>query len=372
MKISGLVRLVLVGVALFWLTRSFQATMARAADTAAEARAALQRIYEERKDLQKVFDDSWKVAKSVKTKDLPTLEEWAKQYGYKEYPKDLLYYAPPAAPRVPPAIAAVPGVPAPVKKKGAAFDWRTVRSQAVFVIDSASHKTLLSRNSKAVRPIASLTKLMTATLALEKNVDLSAVATINAEDEVGGARLRLDDGTPIKIKDIFYATLVGSANNAANALARCTELSKDDFVTEMNVRAETAGLVSTEFADPSGIEPANVSTAEEVTALAVQAFGNHDIRQAASTAYYDIELGDGAVHKLKNTNQLLLDNNGIIVLAGKTGYLDESGWNLVVEAMDARRRPIIVTVLGEPTKARAFSDALRIARWAWKNHAWQK
>jgi D-alanyl-D-alanine endopeptidase (penicillin-binding protein 7) len=371
MKISDLVRAVLVGLALVWLARSFKATLTRAADPAAEARAALQRVYENRADLRALYDKNWQAAKSAKTSGIPTLQDWAKQYGYKEYPKELILFAPPAAPAIPAAIAAVPGVPAPVKKKGAAFDWRTVRSQAVFVIDSASHKTLLSRNSKTVRSIASLTKLMTTMLALDKNVDLTATASIGQEDEVGGARLRLADGTPIKVKDIFYATLVGSANNAANALARCTELSKEDFVAEMNARAAAAGLTATKFADPSGIEPANVSTAEEVTALAVQAFSKHDIRQAASTAYYDIEVGDGVVHKLKNTNQILLDDNGITVLAGKTGYLDESGWNLVVEAMDSRKRPIIVTVMGEPTKARAFKDAVRIARWVWKNHAWK-
>src|SRR5690606_5186125 len=243
---------------------------------------------------------------------------------------------------------------------------------SVLVIDDATRKVLLSRNADKQWPIASISKLMTALVTLEKGVDLNAMGTVLTEDEVGGARLRVTNGTPLTVKQIFDSMLVGSANNCANALARTTGLSKQNFVAAMNERAKRMGMQDTVFVDPSGIETGNVSTAHSVAALAFEAFEHPQIKRATTTSKFMFEAG-ADTHVITNTNGLLIDpNNGLYVLGGKTGYLIESKWNFVVKMRDYRNRPVLVVVLGSSDRQQSFNDAVAAAKWVWSNYSWAK
>jgi D-alanyl-D-alanine endopeptidase (penicillin-binding protein 7) len=259
----------------------------------------------------------------------------------------------------------------PVLREGAQFDFTKLTADAVFVVDVASREVLLARNSRDVRTMASITKLMTAAVALDHDLSFAGKVTMAKEDDVGGARLQAAAGTRLSTADLFYAMLVGSANNAANAVARSTGLSTADFVAAMNDKAAAIGLVSTHFVDTSGMDPANVSTAEEIGALALEVFEKYYyIRRSASTAKYTMVLA-GQKHTIKNTNELLTDdNNGLIVTGGKTGYLEESQWNLAVKMMDYRGKTIVVVVLGSDSKQDVFRDASTAGKWVWNNYRW--
>lgn len=354
----------------FALVAVFSASPAAAATAAESARARLAEIYASRSDLRAAFTEDGVAVPSRKTAGLATLEDWARAYGHKEYPALLGWYAT-VKPSSAPALAVRKAPLAPVLVPGSAFDFSSITAEAVLVIDDATRDVLLARNSRKPHPLASITKLMTAVVALEHRVPMSRTMTIVDGDEVGGARLRVDDGTRLTVRQVFDAMLVGSANNAANALARSTKLAKEEFVEEMNARAGEIGLTATTFVDPSGIEVGNVSTAEDVAALAFEALAVPDVRRATTTSELAIPTAR-AVHKFKNTNGLLTDDrNGLYVMGGKTGYLEESKWNLVVKMRDARNKPVLVVVLGSADKTSSFKDAATAARWVWGHYKWQ-
>lgn len=349
---------------------------AQADDTAAnmeKGRANLRAVYDSRFDLRKTFrpDDWTAVPGAAAGFGIKDLEDWARKYGYMEYPGLLDAYAP-GVRRVPPrALRPVAGAPPPVLKPGAKFDFSPLTASSVFVVDVASRETLMAHNARAPHPLASITKLMTAMVAVGRNVPMGRSIAIVRDDEVGGARLNVPSGTKLTVLELLNVALIGSANNTANALARSTRLSRSDFVAQMNAKAAALGLFDTRFADPSGIDLGNVSTATDIAALGLEAFAQPAIRRATTTARYSLVLPRGR-HVVKNTDDLLVDEtNGLVVLGGKTGYLDEVKWNLVIKMMDARRRLIEAVVLGADSRAQSFREASLAANWVWDNYDWK-
>lgn len=363
--------LAVIGVATFGMPSAF----AMSADEQ-YARTKLVEIFAVRGDLQALFRPDGSPVPSPKTDGIADLEDWASKYGSKEYPTALGWFASRAEPAkrtvssTPRALALRAASYTPVMRPGASFPFGKLSAEAVLVIDVATRDVLVSKNAHETRSLASITKLMTALVALDHRVPMTRTASILEKDEVGGARLRVDDGTSLTVRQVFDAMLVGSANNAANALARSTKIAREDFVAEMNEKARELGLRATTFVDPTGIEPANVSTAEDIAALGLEAFAVPEVRRATTSAKITVVTAK-QTHVVKNTNGLLTDErNGLYVMGGKTGYLEESLWNLVVKLKDARNKPVLVVVLGADSQARSFADAALAARWAWDNYKW--
>lgn len=319
----------------------------------------LQLIYETRPDLQAAFDvETGQAIDGSRAGFLLDLEDWARQYGWREY-SGLSAYAPAVIPE--PTHVSVPPV---------------VTASAFIVLDRKSGLILAERGSANPWPIASLTKLMTAHLVLQSGAPFDSVRAINQDDEVGGARLWVDPGATFTLSDLMYATLVGSANNAANALAEAAESDRAAFVEDMNAAAAAWHLAHTHFADPTGIELENVSTAREIAALAAHVFENRDMRRFTSTALrYISVLSTGEQKKIQNTNWMLWrpEYDDIFVMSGKTGYLEESGWNLVVSlrpTLADETRELMVVTFGSRSRAESFQDAEALARWTWENYHW--
>lgn len=321
---------------------------------------ALWAVYAERGDLRAAFDAEGKPVGTA-AGFLMNLEDWARQYGWSEYP-ELAAYAP------------LVGVPTQKTSIVAPL----TSSPKYIVIDDASGAILVAKAADQQWPIASITKLMTGTVAIEQGIDLGGKGSIKAIDNVGGASLAVIDGASFTMRDIFAAMLVASANNAANAIARLTGLEKTDFVGEMNEYAASLGLSHTAFVDPTGIETGNVSTAREVAYFAGKAFAKENIRKfAGATRVHISALNTEYVRDLNNSNKMLYDPayDDIYVTAGKTGYLDESGWNLVVQMHPmgeaATERSLTVVVFGAAGRWESFDDAATLGRWAWKNFRWE-
>ncbi|MBI2473452.1 D-alanyl-D-alanine carboxypeptidase [Candidatus Uhrbacteria bacterium] len=328
-------------------------------------RDALTLIYQSRPDLQRAFDAQTGLAiAGTNAGFLLDLEDWATQYGWMEHP-ELKIYAP------------TQGDGVPVRTSAEEIE-SSIQAQAYLVMDRSTGKILTVKNENKVWPIASLTKLMTASVVLDHDVLLNKTASVLNTDNVGGARLYVNDGDEFTVEDLFYATLVGSANNAANALARTTGLSRAEFVQEMNARAKVLNLVRTQYVDPTGIELGNVSTAREMARVAQMAFSQDSLQRFTTTATkYISDLSQGTTKKMTNTNWMLWkpEYDDLYVTGGKTGYLIESGWNLVVSLRpmegDADKELLIV-LFGADSRGDSFINADRLATWAWETHEWQK
>ncbi len=238
-----------------------------------------------------------------------------------------------------------------------------VNAKAYVVTDAETGELLASQDPDEVRSIASMTKLMTVMVAREAGLDQEQVVALARDDEVGGGRLRVRDGVTLSVDDLVASAIIGSANNAAHALARVSGLSKEDFVARMDAKAQALGLPHTSFADPTGIEVANVSTAREMASLAKAAFDDPWVAKFAGMPTYTVQTSDGP-HQIKNTNKLMHDG-AIDVVAGKTGFIYEAGYTLATRLRREGKHDLIVVVMGCDASAQPFRDAKVLAEKAW-------
>ena len=244
-------------------------------------------------------------------------------------------------------------------------------AKSAIVIDAVTGEALFKYHADDPRVLASLTKLMTAVIALEQRPVWSRTVTIAAADEVGGGRLRLNAGARFTWRDAFASTLIASTNNTAMLLMRTSGLAPQIFLREMNIRAATLGMWDTVFYDPSGMDVHNVSTARDLARLARYAFANQNIRRYTTTGKYTFtSYAPASVAKeVKNTNRLLVVDPDIYITGGKTGYLEESLYNLAVRVRQNGREVIVVT-LGADSREKSFNETKSLAHWAFINYVW--
>ncbi len=262
---------------------------------------------------------------------------------------------------------------APLPKNTYAFNFDEMTAQAYLVVDKVSGQVLLEKNADTARVPASLTKLITAMVVLDMNPTLKGTVTMAKSDEVGGTRIATRAGVKYSVKGLFFTSLIASANNATNALARSTGLTREEFVKRMNEKAISLGAVNTVFVEPTGMDPASKITARDFSKIAVAAFHLPLIHEADNlTAYNLYSTGSGRkyVHRLKTTNRLLSDG-GFLVVGAKTGYLDESRYNFVAELKDVDGKNILVVVLGSKNSTAQFFETKKLAIWAWSNYSWK-
>lgn len=321
--------------------------------------APLQQVYDRRADLQAVFDEAGEVRAPGAAGFLIHLEDWAAQYGWQTEPELAAYipeYAPPVRVRT---------TPAPVL--GAA-SW--------IVVDRQSGQILAAEHAEKLWPIASITKLMTSDIVTSRVGTLDRLGEVRNADDVGGARLYVTDGTLFTLRELLSATLIGSANNAANALSRTLGISGSSFVAEMNARAQQLGLRQTRFTDPTGIELGNVSTARETAQFARAIFAeNEAVRKTTQTVRVPLTGSDQVQRTITTTNWMLYKPayDDVWVTAGKTGYLLESAWNVVEQlrpSQYAADQELVIVVLGSTSRAESFDAVLALSQWTWKEFAW--
>jgi D-alanyl-D-alanine carboxypeptidase len=320
-------------------------------------------VYEKREDLQMAFDpETYKAIPGTSAGFLIDLEDWAHQYGWREH-LELAPYTPVGA--LPSALPVMEPEP-------------EVSGEEYIVIDRQTGQILAAKRGGGVWPVASLTKLVTADIVLGKEIPLTSVQDVRNSDNVGGARLYVEDGTTYTLEDLLYATLTASANNAAYAISRSTHLGFSDFVAAMNARVAEMNLNHTTFVDPSGIELGNVSTPREIAAIATEVFKRKEVRTYTSTVFHNITaLTDGAVKRLTTTNWMLYypEYEDVFIMSGKTGYLDESKWNLVVSIrpeISDEDRELLIVMFGADSRSDSFKDTKALAEWTWENHEWNK
>ncbi|MGH2943612.1 MAG: D-alanyl-D-alanine carboxypeptidase family protein, partial [Solirubrobacteraceae bacterium] len=232
--------------------------------------------------------------------------------------------------------------------------------KAGLAFDLADGRVLWRRRATAVRPIASLTKLMTALLAVERFGPRQLVRVARAADWVGGSRMGgLRPGRRVRADVLLKGLLIASANNAAVALAIAGAGSEHAWVALMNRRAQLLGLRCTHFVDPHGLDPRDRSCPADLAVLAMHAMNEPRIAEIARRRYARVWPGAGKKLTLRTTNHLLRDRYpGAIGL--KTGYTNPAGYCLVAIVARGKRR-IGIVLLGSRD---SFGDARRVAREA--------
>jgi D-alanyl-D-alanine carboxypeptidase (penicillin-binding protein 5/6) len=260
----------------------------------------------------------------------------------------------------------------PVKIDGG-YDLSIAASSSI-AIDRDSGAVLWDQDSDAVRPIASITKLMTALVFLSAKPDMDKIYQLQAEDVRVGGKSYIYPGDQIKVKDLFYLTLVGSDNTAAVALARSIGLSEAEFVVKMNQQAKEFGLLNTKFNDISGLNDGNVSTAKEVLMLAKRCLATPQIRDTTIEENYEFSTLSGRKVQVVSTDQLLsiFPIDGINIIGGKTGHTDEAGYCFVGEFSNADGHKIMSVVMGTNSDADRFAQTKKLVKWAYDNYTWNK
>ncbi len=229
-------------------------------------------------------------------------------------------------------------------------------AKAILVIDNRN-SILVAKQARLQVPPASITKLMTALVFLEHNPGWKKKITIVPSDDAEPARIPFVKKEQVTVYDLFMGMLVGSNNNAAKALARSTGMSEAAFLSAMNAHAARLRMYHTTFFDTSGLDVRNVSTAEDIARLAHSAFRQEDISAALSAKTYVIR-GAQRTYSVKTTNALLASAQAV---KGKTGYIDESGYNFVGKA-GIGATTATIAVLGASTSAERFDVIRKLLR----------
>ncbi len=237
-----------------------------------------------------------------------------------------------------------------------------VQSASALVLDQSTGAVLYEKNPTAVVPIASITKLMTAMVALDAEPSLSEVLSIGDEDvdTLKGTRSRLKVGTHLSREEMLRLALMSSENRAASALSRHYPGGRDSFVAAMNRKAHALGLSDTRFQDPTGLTAANVSSARDLVKLVDAAQRYPLIREFSTSDEREVDV-NGRPQMFRNTNSLVRSPTWEIGLS-KTGYISEAGKCLVMQAWLAGK-PTIIVLLDSLGKLTRIGDANRIKRW---------
>jgi len=242
-----------------------------------------------------------------------------------------------------------------------------LRSASALVEDQMTGECLVQKQAGAIMPIASITKLMTAMVVLDANMDLQESIPIVSEDvdTLRHSRSRLPVNTILTREDALLLALMASENRAAHALGSTYPGGLGAFVAAMNAKAQSLGLVETRFEDPTGISSGNVSSARDLARMVDAAYHYSIIREDTTCKETTIRLGRRTL-QFHNTNRLIRNPRWQIGLS-KTGFIDEAGRCLVMQSQLAKR-PVLIVLLDAQGKLTRYGDANRIKQWMEGSH----
>ncbi len=234
-----------------------------------------------------------------------------------------------------------------------------VRAAAAIVLDPVTGDALWELNAREPRPIASITKVMTAMLFLEQEPDLSRDVVISRRDVRRASTTYLRRGERVSLRDLVHLALVASDNVAARVLARASRWGTKRFISRMNAMAAELGLEQTRFTDPSGLHEGNVSSAHDVSRLIAAAGREPEIARIMRKRSHRISTSRQN-RVVRNTNRLLDSRPDVV--GGKTGYINEAGYCLAT-LIRVGDRAVSVVVLGARSNAGRFQETRRLVDW---------
>lgn len=238
-----------------------------------------------------------------------------------------------------------------------------LRAAAAIIYNPETNQVLWEENSQTPRSIASITKVMTATVFLESNPDLSQVVTVQRSDVYQASTTHLRSNDKVSGDDLLHLLLIASDNAAARALARISPYGSEGFVRRMNEKALELGLESTHYADPSGLLSDNVSSAYDMARLITHASGDERIASAMRMTEYTVTTANHRVIAFHSTNHLL-GRDEFDVRAGKTGFISKAGYCLAtLLRLPQSNQDVAVVVLGARSNAGRFMETRNLFTW---------
>jgi D-alanyl-D-alanine endopeptidase (penicillin-binding protein 7) len=238
----------------------------------------------------------------------------------------------------------------------------SLASNVAFVMDQNSSEVLFEKNANVALPIASITKLMTGLVVVEANLDMEQTLTVS-EDDVDRHKYsssRLPVGARMTRGNLLHIALMSSENRAASALGRNYPGGINAFIAAMNAKARELGMHDTRYVDPSGLSSQNVSSARDLAKLVAYAHQKPLLRQYSTDPNWVVE-ASGRPMRYNNTNYLVRMPDWNIGLQ-KTGFINEAGRCLVMQAM-IQGRNVIMVFLDSKGKMSRTADAGRMRRW---------
>lgn len=236
-----------------------------------------------------------------------------------------------------------------------------LRSSTAYVQDLATATVIFAKNENVVRPIASISKLMTAVVVVDADQPMDEMLEITDEDVDSRKHTtsRLLVGTKLSRGDMLHLALMSSENRAANALGRHYPGGLPAFVAAMNAKAQALGMTSTHFIEPTGLSSDNVSSPRDLARLLRAASQRPLIHRYSTDTEHDVEINN-RTQTFRNTNLLVRKPDWDIKIS-KTGYINEAGECLVMLAR-INGRDLAIVLLNSQGKLSRIGDAVRIRR----------
>jgi serine-type D-Ala-D-Ala endopeptidase (penicillin-binding protein 7) len=236
-----------------------------------------------------------------------------------------------------------------------------VRAAAAIIFNPENGQVLYQENAQDKRSIASITKVMTALVFMEDNPDLSQQVTVERGDTYAASTTYLRANERITLDNLLHLTLIASDNAAARALARLSHGGTAAFVERMNEKALELGLENTSFADPSGLNPENVSSAYDLSRLISFAAADERLAPVMRTAEYHVSTSRREFN-IHSTNRLLLGGD-VDVMGGKTGFISKAGYCLATLLRLPQGNQVAVVVLGATSNNGRFWETRHLFNW---------
>jgi len=239
-----------------------------------------------------------------------------------------------------------------------------VISHAAIVFDQATGRPLFAKNAEMIVPIASITKLMTAMIVLDAKQNLDEPVMIDSADidTLKNSRSRLPVGTAFRREDLMRLALMASDNRAASALGRTYPGGMSAAVEAMNAKARSIGLQSTHFVDPTGLAPGNVASAQDLAMMVAEASKHPQIREFSTAPELFVTLPNSKHTMGFNNTNALVKSQGWNIGVSKTGFINEAGKCLVMQAVIGNN-PVIIVLMDSWGKLTRIGDANRVKKW---------
>ncbi len=251
-----------------------------------------------------------------------------------------------------------------------------VTAHSYIVIDADTGQALLSQNGSGRNYPASITKIMTIALAMQKcGGDLSGQVTVSYaathELEAGSSHVALQPGEVVTLEDLFNAAILASANDAANVLAEYTAGSMDAFADAMNEKAAALGMTGTHFVNASGLhDDAHYTTARDMAVLTRWALTVPGFAEIFGATQYEMQPTNKQTEtRLWGTDNCMLVENKYQyegTTGGKSGWTQEAGYTMV-ETVTRGDRSLICVVMGSAKKYDKFSDSIALLDYCFEN-----
>lgn len=262
------------------------------------------------------------------------------------------------------APLAVPLAVAKTTSVGTLMPQPEIASGSAMIVDLKTNKVIYSSHPNLVRPIASITKVMTAMVVIDAGLPLDEILTVDISQtpEMKGIYSRVRLNSQISRENMLLLALMSSENRAAASLAHHYPGGYQTFIKAMNAKAKALGMKNTRFVEPTGLSIHNVSTAGDLTRLLI-ASQQYPLLGKLSTTREEMATFSRPTYTLpfRNTNHLVYRDNWNIQLT-KTGFTNAAGHCLVMRTT-INNRPVALVVMDAFGKFTHFADASRLRTW---------